>query len=209
MHRLLRRRPSPATVIACIALAVALGGTGYAAVTLPKNSVGTLQLRDSSVTGKKLAKNAVGTLKVIDHSLLAVDFKKGQIPRGPAGPAGPPGPTGAPGPAGPAGATGPTGPAGPTGAGTSGLFVAMEAGGTPDRSSGVLTTSKTGTGKYSIRFNRDVSTCLYLATIGAGTSTTGMVSTATSDTTKDTVTVTTLNAAGTAADRPFHLMVFC
>jgi hypothetical protein len=32
-------------VIAFIALLVAMGGTGYAAVALPKNSVGTKQLK--------------------------------------------------------------------------------------------------------------------------------------------------------------------
>jgi hypothetical protein len=87
------RIPSPATVIAVIALLVALGGTSYAAVVLPANSVGTAQLRNS----------AVNSLKVKDRSLLARDFAPGQIPAGPAGP------TGAAGPAGPAGATGPAG----------------------------------------------------------------------------------------------------
>jgi hypothetical protein len=37
---LLRLRPSPALVVASIALAVSLGGVGYAAVKLPRNSVG-------------------------------------------------------------------------------------------------------------------------------------------------------------------------
>jgi hypothetical protein len=86
-----KHRPSPATVIACIALIVALGGTGYAAVTLPANSVGTAQLK----------KNAVTSLKVKNGSLLSADFKAGQIPAGPAGPAGAAGTAGAAGPAGP------------------------------------------------------------------------------------------------------------
>ena len=47
------RRPSPALVIACLALAVALGGTGYAASCgVPKNSVGPAQLKSSAVTTK-------------------------------------------------------------------------------------------------------------------------------------------------------------
>jgi len=58
-------RPTPALVVACLALAVALGGTSYAAVTLPRDSVGTAQ--------------------VINHSLRRVDFKRGDLPRGPAG----------------------------------------------------------------------------------------------------------------------------
>ena len=42
-----------------IALFVALGGTGYAALSLPANSVGTRQLRSGAVTSRKIAKGAV------------------------------------------------------------------------------------------------------------------------------------------------------
>jgi hypothetical protein len=52
------RVPSPALVISLIALFVALGGTSYAAITrLPVNSVGTAQIKNNAVTGKKLAKS--------------------------------------------------------------------------------------------------------------------------------------------------------
>ena len=53
MLQAIKRRPSPATVIASLALLVSLGGTSVAAVTalLPPNSVGTLQLRNGAVTG--------------------------------------------------------------------------------------------------------------------------------------------------------------
>src|ERR671936_1098144 len=100
--RLLRHRPSPAIVLACAALLIALGGVSYAATSLPRNSVGTAQLK----------RNAVVSSKVKNHSLLRVDFKNGQVPRGPAGPAGP---TGAAGPKGATGARGPTGAAGAAG----------------------------------------------------------------------------------------------
>jgi hypothetical protein len=64
-------RPSPAMVIACLALVVALSGTSYAKIlALPLNSVGTPQLKASAVTSPK----------VKNHSLLAVDFKPGQLP---------------------------------------------------------------------------------------------------------------------------------
>ena len=50
-----RLRPSPALVISLIALFVALSGTGYAALnSLPKNSVGTKQLKNGAVTAAKL-----------------------------------------------------------------------------------------------------------------------------------------------------------
>jgi hypothetical protein len=48
------RAPSPALVISLIALFVALGGTTYAATSLPANSVGTTQLKNGAVTASKL-----------------------------------------------------------------------------------------------------------------------------------------------------------
>ena len=46
--------------LGALALFVALGGTGYAAVTLPRNSVGTRQLRAGSVTPTKLNTSSFG-----------------------------------------------------------------------------------------------------------------------------------------------------
>jgi hypothetical protein len=100
---LARRIPSPAMVVAAIALTVALSGASYAAVELlPRDSVGTPQLKS----------NAVVSSKVKNGSLRAVDFAQGQLP---AGPQGLQGPAGAQGPAGPQGDAGPQGPAGPAG----------------------------------------------------------------------------------------------
>lgn len=105
--RKLVRRPSPAMVVACIALLVALGGTSFAAATqLARNSVGTPQLRNNAVTTPKIRNNAVNSSKVANRSLLRVDFAPGQLPAGPVGPQGPAGPAGAQGPAGPAGPAG-------------------------------------------------------------------------------------------------------
>ena len=70
--------------------ATPLGKAAYEAA-VPRNSVGTLQLKNSAVTTKKLAGNAVNSAKVQNGSLLASDFKAGQLPAGPTGPQGPPG----------------------------------------------------------------------------------------------------------------------
>jgi hypothetical protein len=98
MGRVLRRlRPSPALVVASIALAVSLGGVSYAAVKLPRNSVGALQLRN----------NAVNSAKIRNRSLKGIDFARGVVrqgKRGLAGPQGAPGAPGGQGPQGPAGA---------------------------------------------------------------------------------------------------------
>jgi hypothetical protein len=89
-------------VVSYLALFVAMGGTSYAAVNLPKNSVGTAQLKNGAVTAAK----------VKPHSLTGRLFKPGQLPAGPQGPAGATGPRGE---TGPQGATGPQGSPGPQG----------------------------------------------------------------------------------------------
>ena len=58
------KRPSHATVIACLALFVALGGGAMAASQLGKNSVGAKQLKANAVTTKKIKKEAVTTKKL-------------------------------------------------------------------------------------------------------------------------------------------------
>jgi hypothetical protein len=79
MKRFRPSRPSPALVVSIIALIVAMGGTGYAAVSLPKNSVGTKQLRKNAVIGSKIKKNAVTGSKVKDHSLTGADVNLGAL----------------------------------------------------------------------------------------------------------------------------------
>jgi hypothetical protein len=101
MRGLVTCRPSPALVVACIALLIALGGTSLAAVTaLPRNSVGTVQLKNNAVTGAKVAPNAVASTKIANlavtnakigtdavtsakvknGSLVAADFAPGELP---------------------------------------------------------------------------------------------------------------------------------
>ncbi|MGH2872469.1 MAG: collagen-like triple helix repeat-containing protein [Solirubrobacteraceae bacterium] len=103
-------------VVATIALVLSLGGGAYAAVALPPSSVGTPQLKRGAVTSAKLADRAVTAAKVAPYSLLARDFKAGQLHTGLQGAAGLAGPTGATGATGPAGAQGPKGDTGPAGA---------------------------------------------------------------------------------------------
>jgi len=87
IRSLVERRPSPSMIVAALALTAALGGTSYAAIKLPANSVGTKQLKSDAVTGAK----------VRDSSLSASDFAAGQLPKGPAGPKGDKGDKGDPG----------------------------------------------------------------------------------------------------------------
>jgi hypothetical protein len=112
--------PSPALVVACIALAVSVGGTSYAVTALPLESVGTAELKNGSVTSGKIKD---GSLRVEDFAdelpvgetgLPGADGAVG--PQGPPGPAGTAGPAGARGAQGPAGAQGLEGPPGQGGA---------------------------------------------------------------------------------------------
>jgi hypothetical protein len=65
-------RPSPAMVVAVVALVAALSGSAYAA--LGKNSVGTRQLKAKAVTAGKIANNAVTSAKVAQNSLTGSDI---------------------------------------------------------------------------------------------------------------------------------------
>jgi hypothetical protein len=56
-------RTAPATVIACIALAVALSGTSYAAFVLPANSVGTKQLKNRSIQRLDIGRKTIASLR--------------------------------------------------------------------------------------------------------------------------------------------------
>jgi Collagen triple helix repeat (20 copies) len=110
---LLRRHLTYANVAASLALFLALGGAAYAATQLPKNSVGTNQIRKEAVTAGKIAKKTRQQL---------------QGSPGPAGPAGPQGKTGKPGAKGATGAAGARGAQGNTGApGIDGTGPAFEA----------------------------------------------------------------------------------
>ncbi len=69
----------PATVIATIALVVALGGTSYAVTQLAPNSVGAAELRDSAVGNAKLAEHAVGPAKVKHGGIRRINITDGAI----------------------------------------------------------------------------------------------------------------------------------
>jgi hypothetical protein len=86
-------------IVACLALAASLGGTGIAAVNavLPKNSVGTAQLKNNSVGTVQLKNSAVTSAKVQNRSITRSDLALGVLTPGPQGAQGPPGPSGSQG----------------------------------------------------------------------------------------------------------------
>jgi hypothetical protein len=70
-----RMRPSPAMVVAFIALFVAIGGSSYAVTRLPSKSVGSKQLRKGAVRNANIANSAVTGAKVKNGSLTAADIR--------------------------------------------------------------------------------------------------------------------------------------
>ena len=173
-------RPSPAMLVACLALLVALGGTSVAAVKIlaPRNSVGSAQ--------------------VINKSLLPIDFKtppKG--PKGPAGPVGPSGPSGAQGVKGDPGAAATT------------LWAVVDGLGLLKKGSGVVSTSHPAVGNTRVKFNIAVDSCATVATINPPIVGAGMIITGGIPGQSDTVGITTTNSAGAAANHAFSIAAYC
>jgi hypothetical protein len=71
--------PSPAMIVACVALFIALGGTSYAAATLAANSVGSKQLKKNAVTSAKIKSAAVTAAKVKDGTLTGAKLADGAV----------------------------------------------------------------------------------------------------------------------------------
>jgi hypothetical protein len=72
-------RPSAATVIACLALFVALGGAAYAGLKVPKNSVRTKSIQNGAVTNPKLADGAVNGSKLASGAVSMGKIADGAI----------------------------------------------------------------------------------------------------------------------------------
>jgi hypothetical protein len=74
MKKLRRFKPTPAMLVACLALFVAMGGVGYAAVKLKPNSVKTKNIKSGAVTETKIADGAVTTSKIADKGVTSGKF---------------------------------------------------------------------------------------------------------------------------------------
>jgi hypothetical protein len=73
-------RPSPALVVACIALLVALGGTSIAAVSqLAPNSVGTSQLKNNAVVTAKIKSGGVTASDIAANAVVAAKIASNAV----------------------------------------------------------------------------------------------------------------------------------
>jgi hypothetical protein len=186
-------------LVALIALIVAMGGTGYAAIQLPANSVGTKQLKKKAVTGKKIARNAVTSSRVKNGSLKGVDFAAGQLPQGAQG------------------VPGEKGDKGDKGDPATNLFAAVTSGGTLLYGKGTTGVTHPNLGEYLVTFNRDLTNCVASVTIGFGlpAGSNSYQSGATGHpwigliNPDNTVRVTTFDNTNAASNQGYLLAVFC
>lgn len=106
--------------VAYVALLVALSGSAYAAVELPRDSVGSGKIKNNSIRSADVRVDAIKGIDVREQTLdcRAIRNCLGSGPQGatgPQGPLGPPGPQGEPGPQGDPGPQGARGPQGDKG----------------------------------------------------------------------------------------------
>lgn len=175
---------SYANVMATVAVFIALGGSSYAAITLPKNSVGDQQIRAGAVRSSEVRDRSLG---VRDLSLEARKSLRG-----------------AAGPAGPAGATG------PAGVSAARYFAVVAPSGSFVRGNATNGGKAGGFGAYRVAFAGPVTACAFSATLAATDSSpapAGRVTVA--DSGDGGVVVQTYDASGAPSDLGFHLVVVC
>jgi hypothetical protein len=197
-----------ANVTSALALFIALGGTSYAAATLPFNSVGKGQIKPSAVGKSEAASNSIGTSELRNSGVAAADIKTGAVGASEVRPN--------------AIDSDELADKGIKSADiadeakaelTAANGVTFRAGAKGDGTGAVgnaKTITRTAQGVYSVDLGKDVSACQVSATIAGAGAAPGFV-TVTPGATTNLLTVGTFdNAVGTpAADRPFNLLVAC
>jgi hypothetical protein len=184
MKRILRKRPSPAMIVAVVAMVMAFGGTAYAKIVITGKNVRNSSLvgadiKNKSLGGKDVKNDYLGRVPIKEERLDASKF--GQVNSAKV-------------------------------ADGVNRAAAVTATGTKVRSRGVSATARTGEGQYQVTFDRDVRGCYYFATIsapGAAAPGTGQIGVTQLSTNANAVKVITRNSGGTLADRPFHIIASC
>jgi len=190
-----------------ITLTVVLGAGALLSASMLAPAFGAPQAVSAVSLAKKLAATSTIAKRADRNAKRAI---KGLQARPAAGPAGPPGAPGLPGANGAPGADGAKGDAG---APATRLWAVIDFNGTVARASGIGTgTFREDTGIYDVFFNRDVSGCAYVASLGgpdAGTPPAGTVAVTNLSGAPKGLFVITRNSAGANASLPFHVAVFC
>ena len=202
------RRPSPALVVAIIALVMASAGTGYAATKLPRNSVGTQQLKKNAVTSAKVKNGSIAPADLSATTRAALT-----------GPAGPKGDAGSPGAKGDKGDKGDS---------ATRLFATVKDDGTLVSGGGGPVVTRTAAGTYEVLFSQEVAACAAVVTQGgvpsgtpggntgsargparAFTSTPGFTQPSGNPIGRTVIVETNSGSPPTPTDSSFHLIVVC
>jgi hypothetical protein len=198
-----RKRLTFANVTSMIALFVALGGTSYAAATLPSNSVGKGQIRANAVGKSEAAPNSIGKAEVSTSSIgrseiatngvAASEIKANAIDSDEI-------------------ADGGLQAADLSDAAKAAIngvkfHSAVTAAGAQSAGNAKTVTHTGSTNAYTVDLGTDVSTCQFSATITGGDL--GFIRVTPDATNKNIVTVNTAAVGGGDAERPFNLIVAC
>jgi hypothetical protein len=73
---ILRRRPSPALVISCIALFMSLGGVSYG---LARGSVDSREIRNNTITSSDIRNNTIRTFDIRNNSVRGFDIRNSTV----------------------------------------------------------------------------------------------------------------------------------
>jgi hypothetical protein len=185
-----RLLPSPAMVVACVALIMSLGGSAYALVVTGK------QIRNNTVTGKDIRNRSLASRDVRNRSLTGADVRRNRL----------------------GGAAIKESSLGlvPSAnlAWGAHRFAVVNTGGQLARGRDVSSVARTGDGRYQVIFNADIRGCAYFATVGsetaAGPPQNSQITVGSLASNVNGVAVLTENGNnGTQANRPFHLIVMC
>lgn len=180
------RLPSPAMIVACAALFVALGGVSYGFAT---GSIGSREIHNGSIVSKDVKNRGLRGEDLGRDSIGANAVKEERLNSGKIGPV----------------------PVAAVSQGTT-HWVVVGSGGGRIRGRGIASTARGSTGQYQAVFDRDVRACAYTATLGdesASSPGTGQVSVTSLPSSVNGVRILTRDSTGKAANRPFHLVVNC
>lgn len=197
----LKRLPSPAMVVASVALFAALGGTSYAALsansvttrTIVNGTIRNEDFKDGTLRGNEFKRDSLGGGAIKEQSLDGSLIPTVNAAR--------------------------RADAATAAASADGLArqVVVGADGARSNDRGVVSVTKTATGRYQVIFDRDVAACVPVATLVQGTppadrpnvAITGQIAVAKAGDNVSAINVATANAGGEYADRGFNLVVSC
>jgi hypothetical protein len=184
------RMPSPAMVVACLALFVALSGVSYAVATIGSDdiingSIRNRDFKDGTLRGNEAKRDGFGGGAIKESTLDASKLDASKIGKVTAA----------------AVADGVT------------RHAVISSAGAAVRGRGVTSAARTGAGQYQVVFDADVRSCTYFATLGdesAAAPGNGQISVTSAAANVNGVRVVTRTSAGDATvDRSFHLLVSC